>query len=548
MHKDVRRIWLAMASWLVGAQVFAAAVPMPEVVTRDGRHALLVDGAPFLVLGAQANNSSNYPEALASVWPAVARLGANTLAMPVGWEQVEPVEGKFDFSFVDTLLAQAREHDTRLILLWFATWKNNGPNYAPEWVKLDGTRFPRLVDAKGRVLNSLSPHSAATLAADRRAFAALMRHLKGADAQRTVILVQVQNEPGTYGSARDFGPAAQQAFASAVPATLIEALGAKPGTWAQSFGKDADEFFHAWHVAKFIGDVAAAGKKEYALPMYVNAALRDPFNPGPPGAYASGGPTDNVIPIYRAAAPAIDIVAPDIYMKESAKVVRVIELYGKGPLLVPEIGSDPVFARYSYDVLGAGALGIVPFGMDYSGYSNYPLGAKDVDAAIAAFGRPYKLLAPVAREWARLAATKRVWGASEPDDRARRTLDLGRWTATLSFNEWQFGMKEWFPHVKDMPHWSDPAQDQTTLAPLSGGALLVELGPDEFLLTGQRVRVSFDVAKGRKANGLIYASVEEGTYAGGKWTRTRVWNGDQTDYGLNLTDEPRWLRVRLATY
>ena len=71
--------------------------------------------------------------------------------------------------------------------------------------------------------------------------------------------------------------------------------------------------------------------------------------------------------------------------------------------------------------------------------------------------------------------------------------------------------------------------------------------PDEYLLIGQHVRVSFAPAEGRKANGLIYASVEEGSYADGKWSRTRIWNGDQTDYGLNLTDEPRVLRVRLAT-
>ena len=534
------RILQSLVLGVVTMGAVQAAQPLPEIVTRDGRSALMVDGAPFLVLGAQVNNSSNWPAMLPKVWPAVKRLQANTVSVPIAWEQIEPVEGKFDFSFLDTLLAEARANDVRLVLLWFATWKNNGPNYAPEWVKLDNARFPRLVDAKGKVLNSMSPHSAATLAADKRAFVALMKHLRGVDEARTVILVQVQNEPGTYGSARDFGSGAQRIFDAPVPVSLIRTMGARPGTWSQAFGKDANEYFHAWAVAKYIGEVAAAGKKEYPLPMYVNASLRDPFHPGNAGEYASGGPTDNVISIYRAAAPAIDIVAPDIYMKESNKVYRVIELYKPGgPLLVPEIGNDPVFARYFYDLIGAQALGIVPFGMDYSGYSNFPLGAKDIDAGIEAFARPYRLLAPMAREWALLSFKNKVWGASEPDDRSSRKLDLGRWQVTLSFNEWQFGMKEWFGDLKDKPEWSGSP---------SGGALLAQLGPDDFLLTGQHVRVSFAPSESLKANGLIFASVEEGTWRDGKWTRTRVWNGDQTDYGLNLTDELRVLRVRLATY
>jgi len=188
-HRDLNTIRLAREEWssmlkhswmvlwaLIGTA--AAAAPVPEVVTRDGRSALMVDGAPYLVLGAQVNNSSAWASMLPKVWPAVRKLGANTVSVPIAWEQLEPVEGRFDFSFLDTLLAEARTQQVRLILLWFATWKNNGPNYAPEWVKLDGARFPRLVDAQGKVLNSLSPHATATLAADQRAFATLMRHLR----------------------------------------------------------------------------------------------------------------------------------------------------------------------------------------------------------------------------------------------------------------------------------------------------------------------------------------------------------------------------------
>src|SRR5215218_9231486 len=159
---------------------------MPRLVQRNGRYALMVDGEPFLILGAQANNSSNYPAMLPKVWPAIERLHANTLEIPVAWEQVEAREGRFDFSWVDIVVAQARQHDVRLVLLWFGTWKNTGPAYTPEWVKLDNRRFPRMVNAEGQPHYALSPHARSTLDADRRAFVAFMRHLGEIDQRRTV--------------------------------------------------------------------------------------------------------------------------------------------------------------------------------------------------------------------------------------------------------------------------------------------------------------------------------------------------------------------------
>ena len=135
----------------------SGAAPIPRLVQKDGRYALMVDGKPFTVLGVQAHNSSNYPAALPKVWEAVRDAHANTLEIPVAWEQVEPAEGKFDFSWVDTLLAQARRNKVRLVLLWFGTWKNTGPQYTPEWVKFNNQRFPRMVDKDGKVSYCLSP-------------------------------------------------------------------------------------------------------------------------------------------------------------------------------------------------------------------------------------------------------------------------------------------------------------------------------------------------------------------------------------------------------
>jgi beta-galactosidase GanA len=507
---------------------------LPRLIQAQGRHALLVDGAPFLILGAQVNNSSAWPAMLPMVWPAVEQLQANTLQVPIAWEQIEARQGSFDFSFLDLLLAQAREHRVRLVLLWFATWKNNGPNYAPEWVKLDNARYPRLINAKGERMGSMSPHALTTLQADRTAFAALLRHLKQVDPQRTVIMVQVQNEPGTYGAVRDYSPAAQKLFDAPVPEKLAGALKTKRGNWQQVFGKDADEFFHAWSVASFIEQVAAAGKAEYPLPMYANAALRDPFHPGPPGGYASGGPTDNVLHLWKAAAPSLDLLAPDIYMPEYAKYTRVLELYRRpdNALFVAETGNAPAYARYFFAVLGQGAIGFSPFGMDFTGYGNFPLGAAQVNAeTLAPFAMNYRLVAPMMRELAALGFEGKLHGLAEAPGQPAQTIKLGRWVATLSPGLPQFG----------------PGPAPGNPQPI-GGALIGELGKDEFLVTGFHTRVSFDVSDRADGLKMQYARVEEGTYTNGSWTFVRVWNGDQTDWGLNFTSVPQVLRVRLATY
>ena len=520
--------------------------PIPQLVQKGGKYALMVDGAPFLILAGQANNSSNYPSALPKVWPAIEAMKANTLVMPVAWEQIEATEGHFDFSFVDTLITQARQHNVRLDILWFGTWKNTGPSYTPSWVKLNNKRFPRLTNKDGSTSYALSPLCDATREADKNAYVELVKHIKAVDgAQHTVIILQPENEAGVYGAARDYSPKADALMNQPVPADLVAKLGKQPGNWHEVFGADADESFHAWSIARYVDDIAAAGKAVYPLPTYMNDALKDPLNPAQvAGSYASGGPTYNVLDIYKVAAPHIDILAPDLYSPSSASYEATLKLYHRpdNALFVAESGNSDIYARYIYTVLGQQGIGFDPFGFDYTGYSNYPLGSKATDASmVAPFARVYGVFAPMAREWAKLSYDGQVWGVSEPDDHAAQNIDLGaKWTAKVTYRQWQFGMPEWDPQNKNgYPEGSDVP---------SGGMAVARLSDNEFLVTGLNARISFGLAKGQDDKGMILDRVEEGHYDKGVWVFDRVWNGDETDYGLNFTGQPVVLKVRLGTY
>jgi Domain of unknown function (DUF5597)/Beta-galactosidase len=509
--------------------------PIPEIVEKDGRFALMVDGRPYLMLGVQANNSSAWPDYLGKVWPAAEMLHANTVELPIYWEQIEESQGKFDFSMVDLILKQAREHKLRLVLLWFGTWKNGSSHYTPEWVKTDQVGYPFLRGKDGQTVDSPSTFSSARLEADKTAFRMLMRHLKNADPQRTVIMVQVENEAGVWGAARDYGPDAEKAFEGEVPEQLLKSVYHGPGTWRKVFGEDADETFQAWCTATYIEEVAAAGKAEYALPLYVNAALRDPIRPGKPPSYESGGPTDNEIGLWKAAAPSIQAEAPDIYLAEYPKYMKVMDLYKRddNPLLIPETGNSPAFARYVFAAIGHGAIGWAPFGLDLSRYSNQSDGPGEMEPdALKPVAQQYALLAPVARMLAQLSFDGKLQGVSEDPENHRQTLKFEHWRATVSYG------------LPSVGNWVQPKGN----SPVDGGVLVAELGPDEFLVAGHHARVDFTPSSGEGKR--LFLKVEEGSYdQRGDWKTARVWNGDQTDWGLNLSAEVDYLlKVRLTTF
>jgi hypothetical protein len=560
--KMAKNMWVAAALLgFIGGS--ARAQEMPRIETNNGRFELVVDGKPFLMLGAQINNSSSWPVALPGAWAAAEAMHLNTVEAPVYWEQIEPAKGTFDFANVDLLVTQARAHGLHLVLLWFGTWKNGQNHYVPEWVKSDTKTYPREETAYGKLLDVMSPVSETNLAVDKTAFAALMRHLKETDGtQHTVLMIQVENESGSVGSVRDFSPAAQKIFESDVPKELVQTLHLRQGTWTKTFGPDADERFAAYTTAHYIGEVAKAGKAEYPLPMYCNVwiiypvhALENRDRAYPGQEYPSGGPEQPNIPIWKAAAPAIDILAPDFYSDDATLFRQTLANYHRpdNPVFIPETRTDANFGRYLFYALGSGAIGFSPFGIDRApqpmaqGTTSPAAGIGGFAAAQqpASAADNYALLGPAGPEIARLNFEGKLQTAVEEKGTARQVLHFDGVDAVVSFG---------FPQ-------SDGALPPGTPT-LQGRALVAQMGPMEFLVTGFDASVSF-VLQGApgspssfvpggegagQSSQIEILRAEEGRYIDGVWQSTRILNGDQTDRGLNFRgNSPGLAHIRLHT-
>lgn len=466
---------------------------------------LIVDGKPFLILGGELGNSSASSRAwLAPAWPRLQAMHLNTVLAPVSWELIEPIEGKFDFTTVDGLIADARAHGMRLGLLWFGAWKNSMSTYVPAWVKRDPRRFPRALAEDGTPQEILSAFAPATRDADARAFAALMAHLRAVNGERhTVILVQVENEIGFLPDAREHGAAADAAFARY---------------------RGSEEAFTAEAYARYTEAVAAAGKRAYPLPIYVNGAQGRPGRK--PGDYPAGGPLVHLLAPWKRAAPSIDFLAPDIYFPNFGEIARGYALPGN-PLLVPEANNagDPRAAANAFLVFGGlKGIGFSPFSID------------SIDASGAArMTALYDLLGGMAPAILAAQASGRIAGVAPPVtfdgavDERPQPVTLGGYAFTVSF--------------------VDPWTVRTAQTPAEHGGMLLWQGGDEVLIAGTGITVTVAPAAGGGKVGL--ESVEEGRFEDGRFVPLRRLNGDQTHQGRHVRLPPDAIgvqRVRLYRY
>ena len=498
---------------------------LPFLQQHEQATRLMVDGKPYLVLGGELHNSSSSsPEYMKDFWPLLKQAGLNTVLAVVSWDLIEPEEGRYDFSLVDSLLRDARKHDLRLILLWFGSWKNGQSHYIPEWVKKDYKRFPRVKAANGKSLEILTPVSTETRDADTRAYTAFMRHLKEVDSKHhTVIMIQIQNEVGILGDSRDRGDKANELFHSAVPETLMSwlkeneeslfselletwhAAGKKDaGAWEEVFGQGpaTDELFMAWHYASFINAMAAAGKAEYPLPVFVNAWIVQPEDKLP-GDYPSGGPQAHVHDIWQAAAPDIDILAPDIYLPDFPGISRQYMRHGN-PLFVPEsFAGEPGAANAFYAFGQLNAIGYSPFGIENR--------IDDFENGI--IPRTYKVLANIAHLILENQGKGTIAAVSLSKENPSDTIRLGDYLLEAEL------MKTF----------------RSDVVPELGYGLFISTGDDEYYIAGNNIQVSFTaLTPGPKITGL--ASVEEGRFVDDQWVRRRKLNGDDIMINYRLAE------------
>jgi len=507
---------------------------LPHLEKRGAVTQLIVDGRPFIILGGQVGNGTGFPDLMERAWPKFRAMHLNTVEFPVYWGQVEPEEGHFDFSGVDAVVRGLRSQGLRAIPLWFGTYKNGAMDYAPNWVKADPARFPRVLDYGGRPIRVLSPHGAATLEADRTAFRALMQNLKEIDgADHTVILVQVENESGILGSVRDYAPAATRLFEGPVPAALTAALHRPAGTWKEVFGGRAEEMFTGYYLSSYINTVARTGKEAYPLPMFVNVWMggegtNDRFlefdRPG--DSYPSGGPQSHMINLWKATAPDIDLIGPDIYHQSPIIYRLILSRYARpdNPLLVVETGRGMAFARFCFYALGDySAIGFTPFGMDAGPGAELSPGFADMAANFRVLGSALPAIAD-------LQAAGKLQAAVEEEFIPGRMLYFDGYDILVRFR----------------PPNRLTGQPATPVP--SGRVLVGQLGPDEFLIAGFDAALDFKPSMGSAFTGAQFLKVEEGRYEHGAWQPTALRVGNFTDGGLPLPPQGTLLRVHLMRY
>jgi len=523
----------------------------------DIKRVFIVNGKPFFPLGGEADNQSGRSDSESeTAFKAVKQIHGNTLEIAVCWEQVEPEEGKFDFSCVDALLTKARRYGIKLILLWFATWFGGSMNYSPSWVKTNPQRFKRLSSPSGKELWALSPHYKANMEADKKAFVALCKYLKAKDSvEHTVIGIQVENEPCVYSNDRDYGPEAQDEYQSSVPDKLVAAIkvagkgrvydvwlqagGKKSGTWPELFGWEAGKFLTAWNIANYIDNVAAAGKTAHDIPMFMNIIPRY-YN--------------LQLDIYKWFTPHIDIIGPDIYSSDSRDYEFLCATYSRD--------DNPLFLPESVKEVTDGGKSTQPWSMfraiaDYNLIGYFFFGIEYIVTGDGSFRPEFRMLVDSIQCIAqaiplllKYQGTDKIHPVAQDEYMKSQEFDFEGYNGLV-----QFGGGQAPPAWKDWRHPPDETMFKSRNEDCNRGrGLIIQVNKNEFYLVGANYRLFVHPKQSTDkmqaplpVTDPSYISVDEGHFdQNGKFVIDRQRNGGQVLAGVWVEPDCGVVRVMMC--
>lgn len=488
-----------------------------ELRDYQGARRLFWRGEPFLMLSGELHNSTSSTYGyLSQTMESLKAMHLNSVIVTVEWDQLEPVEGKFDFTMVDHIISLSEKLDMPVAIAWFGTWKNGVSSYLPRWMKTDSKRFFRVKDEEGESTDTISPFCMAAKEADRKAFTALMDHIANRDTRGMVLMMQVENEIGLWSQSIDYSKEAQKAYSGKVPSALISFLQknsgklsspiakaweengkASSGTWKAVFGdnENTHAFFMAWHYAKYVEDIAAAGKARHNIPMFMNTVAINSSVPAPQGPlgrfnanFPSGGPVANAIDIYHAAAPSIDFFSPDIYIP-AFKAISDDFTREDNPLFIPETSRNASPAYYAF--ANNDAIGFSVFAIEDAFLNRELVGT-------------YATLSELLPTISRYQGTGLMKGFSREKDEKETVLTIDGYKVNVKYVE----------------------QESRAFG------LVIKTGVDEFLLSGIGCLISIEKDDPSLVTRFDY--VQEGHFEGDKWINEVLLNGDQTSHAQEV--------------
>lgn len=507
------------------------------------------DGKPFFSVGGQVNNSTTYDTSrLSNSFKYAKELGLNTIAVPIYWNIVEKEKDKYDVSIVNFLLSKAQEYDLNLSILWFGTYKNGASTFVPNYIKEDNETYWPVYSNNGLITATLSPLCAATKQRDMLALEKVVDRIVKLDKKHNVIAIQIENEPGILGYARDYSNYANELYKDEVPSELIKLAQTSKGIlhtfyvengkkehsdYLSTFGFFAPDIFMGYYFAKYINDIAEIVKRKSHYLTYVNVWEKENGDRVPGLSYPSGGPNTNNIDIYKTFAPNIDMLCPDIYNQVRDEFFEHCDIYTRedNTLFIPESVPNISQHQFIYKAIEEyGLTGIHLFGLDTcyddNGLTKSAIELKD---SITILNNASSLIC-------KHQGTKNMKAIYQLDNQSYKVFQMDDYLVKVIFLN---NNNRDYAHEDAVHRYDDNRFNEKPL-----GFIFKE--DDTFYIVGQGFTLNItyrnsveQVSESLALDNMHHKNcfrqmieVSEGSFKDDKYIVTRLRNGDETDFGV----------------